>query len=44
MPVAHDEFQLRHNGEIRESLIMIEGDEGAFELLAHGWLAAGKGG
>jgi hypothetical protein len=31
-----DEFQLRHSGEIREALITLEGDSGAFELLAHG--------
>ena len=43
MPVAHDDFKLQHSGEIREALIMIEGDNGAFELLAHGWLAGSEG-
>ncbi|HTW50890.1 MAG TPA: hypothetical protein VME45_03240 [Stellaceae bacterium] len=33
-----NDFALRHSGEIREALIMIEGEDGAFELLAHGWL------
>jgi hypothetical protein len=44
MPVSSDDFQLQHRGEIREALIMIEGEDGAFELLAHGWLAGSKGG
>ena len=35
-----DEFFLKHGGEIREALLMIEGDDGGFELLAHGWQAA----
>ena len=35
---SHDQFFLQYGGEIRESLIMIEGDDGSFELLAHGWL------
>jgi hypothetical protein len=34
-----NEFLLKHRGEIREALIMIEGDDEAFELLAHGSLA-----
>ena len=37
---SHDQFFLQYGGEIRESLIMIEGDDGSFELLAHGWLSA----
>jgi hypothetical protein len=36
MPAAHDDFYLKYGGEIREALIMLEGDDGAFELLAHG--------
>ena len=40
MQRSRDQFFLQHGGEIRESLIMIEGDDGSFELLAHGWLAA----
>src|SRR6516164_7192664 len=43
MPASHDQFFLQHGGEIREALIMIEGDDGGFELLAHGWLAGNKG-
>jgi len=39
MPASRDQFFLQHGGEIRESLIMIEGDDGSFELLAHGRLA-----
>ena len=44
MPALHDNFMPQHSGEIREALIMIEGDDGAFELLAHGWLADSEGG
>lgn len=44
MLVSRDDFQLQHNGEILEALIMIEGVDGAFELLAHGWLARSEGG
>ena len=43
MQRSQDQFFLRHGGEIRESLIMIEGDDGSFELLAHGWLAGKDG-
>jgi hypothetical protein len=39
-----NEFFLKHGGEIREALLMIEGDDGGFELLAHGWLADEEGG
>jgi hypothetical protein len=38
MAASADEFRLCYNGEIRESLIMIEGNDGAFDLLACGWL------
>ena len=38
--MSPDDFYLRYAGEIREALIMIEGDSGAFELLAHGALDA----
>jgi hypothetical protein len=43
MQRSPDQFFLQHRGEIRESLIMIEGDDGSFELLAHGWLAGNHG-
>ena len=43
MQRSQDQFFLQHGGEIRESLIMIEGDDGSFELLAHGWLAGKDG-
>ena len=43
MQASRDQFFLQHGGEIREALIMIEGDDGGFELLAHGWLAGNKG-
>jgi hypothetical protein len=36
MQGSHDQFFVQYGGEIRESLIMIEGDDGSFELLAHG--------
>jgi hypothetical protein len=39
-----DVFFLKHGGEIREALLMIEGDDGGFELLAHGWLVDKEGG
>ena len=41
MESAADAFRLAHSGEIREALIMIEGEDGGFELLAHGWLDGG---
>ena len=43
MRSSHDEFLLKYGSEVRESLIMIEGDDGSFELLAHGWLAGNEG-
>jgi hypothetical protein len=43
MQRSQDQFFLQRGGEIRESLIMIEGDDGSFELLAHGWLAGKDG-
>lgn len=30
------DFSVRHRGELREALIMVEGEGGGFELLAHG--------
>jgi hypothetical protein len=42
MRSSHDEFLLTYGSEVRESLIMIEGDDGSFELLGHGWLAGNK--
>ena len=32
MPALDDSFMPQHSGEIREALIMIEGDDGAFEF------------
>jgi len=43
MRTSGDRFLLQYGGEIREALIMIEGDDGSFELLAHGWLAGNEG-
>lgn len=42
MTRPHDDFRLQHAGEIREALIELEGEDGAFELLRHGRLA-GRG-
>ena len=39
MTRPRDEFRLLHAGEIREALIELEGEDGAFELLRHGRLA-----
>jgi hypothetical protein len=39
MRQSQDQFLLEHSDEIRESVIMIQGDNGSFELLADGWLA-----
>jgi hypothetical protein len=36
---TEERFSLRYRGELREALIMIEGDDGGFTLLAHGTLA-----
>jgi hypothetical protein len=36
--MASDSFLFRHGGEIRQALIMIEGNDGAFELLGHATL------
>jgi hypothetical protein len=41
MASARDAFRLAHGAEIREALIMLEGEDGGFELLAHGWLDDG---
>lgn len=41
MAMSPEEFRVACGGEIREALIMIEGDNGGFELLAFGWLADG---
>ncbi len=43
MGSSRDEFLLTYSSELREALIMIEGDDGGFELLAHGWLAGNQG-
>jgi len=43
MRSSHDEFLLTYGSEVRESLIMIEGDDGGFELQGHGWLAGREG-
>ena len=33
-----EDFRLRYCGEIREALIMLEGEDGSFELLTQGRL------
>jgi hypothetical protein len=38
-----DDFGLHHRGELREALIMVEGDDGGFELLGHGRVARAGG-
>lgn len=35
---AEERFSLRYRGELREALIMIEGDDGGFVLVDHGTL------
>jgi hypothetical protein len=35
---TEERFSLRYRGELREALIMIEGDDGGFTLLTHGTL------
>jgi hypothetical protein len=44
MSEDHSHFRIRHGGELREALIMLEGDDGGFELLAHGSLPPEQGG
>ena len=39
MTRSRNDFRLEHAGEIREALIDLEGEDGAFELLWHGRLA-----
>jgi hypothetical protein len=36
MEHAREDFSVYHRGELREALIMLEGDDGGFELLGHG--------
>ena len=36
--MTDNDFRLHHSGEIREALIMIEGDSGGFELVKHGMM------
>ena len=43
MRSSRDEFLLTYGSEIREALIMIEGDGRGFELLAYDWLAGNEG-
>ena len=43
MRSSRDEFLLTHGSEVREALIMIEGDDGGFEVLANGWIADDEG-
>lgn len=38
--MTDEDFRLHHSGEIREALIMIEGDSGGFELVKHGMMLA----
>lgn len=43
MEHSTQDFSVYHRGELREALIMLEGDDGGFELLGHGSLdAAGQ--
>lgn len=42
MVMSPEAFRVEHGGEIREALIMIEGDNGGFELLGFGWLAGAR--
>jgi hypothetical protein len=35
MSLSSDEFHMRHGDAVRESLMLLEGHNGAFELLAH---------
>ena len=41
MTRPRDAFRLEHAGGIREALIELEGEDGAFELLRHGRLTGG---
>lgn len=41
MPMSPEDFRVEYGGEIREALLMIEGDNGGFELMGYGWLAEG---
>jgi hypothetical protein len=43
MSLSPDEFHMLHGDEVRESLMMLEGHDGAFELLAHCHLPTGDG-
>jgi hypothetical protein len=43
MSLSPDEFHMLHGDKVRESLMMLEGHDGAFELLAHCHLPAGDG-
>jgi hypothetical protein len=36
MEHSKEDFSVYHRGELREALIMLEGDNGGFELLGHG--------
>jgi hypothetical protein len=40
MSLSPDEFHMLHGDKVRESLMMLEGYDGAFELLAHCHLPA----
>ncbi len=43
MSLTPDEFHMRHGDAIRESLMMLDGHDGAFQLLAHCFLRIGDG-
>ena len=43
MSLSPDEFHMLHGDKVRESLMMLEGHDGPFELLAHCHLPAGDG-
>jgi hypothetical protein len=42
MEHGKEDFSVYHRGELREALIMVEGDNGGFELLAHGSAPLGE--
>lgn len=43
MSLSPDEFHMRHGDPVRESLMMLDGHDGSFELLAHCRLRIGDG-
>lgn len=41
MEHGREDFSVYHRGELREALIMLEGNDGGFELLGHGSVKVG---